>query len=140
MAFNFFWLPQHNKSFGKSKLFTLHFMDLRYIKCFWYIVINLPLHKDNSKMALKKNKIQNKKLTLPPAVRRKISWGQNGPHSAQCNKARDLSFLFFFNLMICFLIKATKELRHYSQPTQVYCRKHYKAWLQNWKSYPPNKL
>lgn len=29
--------------------------------------------------------------------------------------------------MICFLIKATKELRHYSQPTQVYCRKHYKA-------------
>ena len=36
VAFNFFWLPQHNNSFWKSKLLTLHFMDLRYIKSFWY--------------------------------------------------------------------------------------------------------
>ena len=78
MACNLFWLPQQNKSLCQKTLqktsSTLHGSKI-YQVLLIYIVVHLLLFYGDyiSKAALRKNKIQNKKLTLPPAVRRKIS-------------------------------------------------------------------
>lgn len=96
VACNFFWLQQNKslfqKTFGKtSSVLT----DLRYVKCSWYVAINVLLFYLGciSKVALEKNKTENKKLTLPPTVRKKILGGQNGPQTVM--RARGFFLVFF---------------------------------------------
>lgn len=104
VAYNFFWLQQNKSLFQKTLEKTSSaLIDLRYIKCSWYIAVNFLLFYRGYiiKVDFEKNKTENKKLTLPPAVRKfhevkmvhKLEWEHVG-----------FFFFFFFGLVFVVVV------------------------------------
>lgn len=133
VAYNFFWLQQNKSLFQKTLEKTSStLIDLRYIKCSWYIAVNFLLFYRGYiiKVAFEKNKTENKKLTLPPAVRKFHEVKM--VHKLEWEHGVVLFFFFFWsgfcccffplfllNLVIYFQIKTSKGLRYCLQPIQL---------------------